>query len=99
MRALILATDIYTRGGIARYTATLAAALGELLGGDSVDLLPLLDDPERRFTPGEYRILRATTPRLSRKQKIRHIARAFRQAARRYDLVIASHVNLAPVET
>ena len=40
MRILILATDIYTRGGVARYTATLAAALSRLPA--HVDVLPLL---------------------------------------------------------
>ena len=45
MRILILATDIYTRGGVARYTATLAAALSGLPAG--VDVLPLLGEHGR----------------------------------------------------
>ena len=97
MKALILATDIYTRGGIARYTATLATALGELLGPENVDLLPLLDDSERRFTPTEYRILKATTSKLTVFTKVGHAGRALAQAASHYNLVICSHVSLAPI--
>lgn len=97
MRVLILATDIYTRGGIARYTATLATALGQLMGPASVDLLPLLDDSERRFTPKEYRILEATTAKLRMIQKIRHAARALKCANSGSDLVVCSHVGLAPI--
>ncbi|HEV2380400.1 MAG TPA: glycosyltransferase family 4 protein [Terriglobia bacterium] len=97
MKVLILATDIYTRGGIARYTATLATALGQLMGPSSVDLLPLLDDSERRFTPKEYRILEATTAKLRMIQKIRHAARALRCANSGSDLVVCSHVGLAPI--
>ncbi len=50
MRILILATDIYTRGGIARYTATLAQALSALPA--SVDVLPLLGPTAIPVTAG-----------------------------------------------
>jgi phosphatidylinositol alpha-1,6-mannosyltransferase len=95
MKILILATDIYTRGGIARYTATLASALGQLLGPENVDLLPLLDGSGHRFIPADYRILEATTAALTLRQKIRHTARALKGASRGYDLVICSHASLA----
>lgn len=155
MRILILATDIYTRGGIARYTATLAEALGRLPA--SVDVLPLLGDAgaacagdaRRRhdsggsFQPrvipaqagiqaaeasevdsrlrgnddqvsgnddnggkdcapkGAYRVLTPTrhggSGRLTATAKIRHALRGFWQARRRYDLVICSHLGLAPI--
>lgn len=97
MKVLILATDIYTRGGIARYTATLATALAQLLGPASVDVLPLLDNPGRRFAPAGYRLLDATTARLTPIQKIRHLVRALRCASSGYDLVVCSHVSLAAV--
>jgi len=97
MRVLILATDIYTRGGIARYTAALATALGQLLGAENVDLLPLLDGVGRRFVPAEYRILAATTAGLTLGAKVRHAGRALRRARSGYDLVICSHVSQAPV--
>lgn len=47
MRVLILATDIYTRGGIASYTATLATALGQSLGPASVRPHPSSRRPKR----------------------------------------------------
>ena len=97
MRVLILATDIYTRGGIARYTDTMATGLGQLLGPANVDLLPLLDDASRRFVPAEYRILEATTSRLTLKGKISHVVRALGCARAGYDLVVCSHVGLAPI--
>jgi phosphatidyl-myo-inositol dimannoside synthase len=97
VKVLILATDIYTRGGIARYTAALASALGESPGVDRVDVLPLLDDAERRFNPAEFRILRATTPRLGPRQKVQHVVRALKCSSSGYDLVICSHLALAPV--
>jgi glycosyltransferase involved in cell wall biosynthesis len=97
VKVLVLATDIYTRGGIARYTATLAAALGQLLGPSSVHVLPLLDDSKLRFTPKEYRILEATTAKLRMIQKIRHVARALKCANSGSDLVVCSHVGLAPI--
>ena len=97
MKVLILATDIYTRGGIARYTATLATALGQLTDPESVDLLPLLDNAELRFAPPNYRVLEATTAKLTLVQKIRHLARALRCAGAGYDLVVCSHVSLAAI--
>ena len=97
MRVLILATDIYTRGGIARYTDTLATSLGKLLGAANVDLLPIFDDPERSFTPARYRILQATTKRLTFSKKVQHATRVLVRAALQYDLVFCSHISLAPL--
>ena len=104
MRILILATDIYTRGGVARYTATLAAALSGLPA--HVDVLPLLGDSRLRGNrdeirgqssslEGSYRILTPTTNRLTLSAKVRHAVRALRQAGSRYDLVICSHLSQA----
>ena len=97
MRVLILATDIYTRGGIARYTDTLGTSLGKLLGAANVDLLPIFDDPERSFTPAGYRIVQATTKRLTFSKKVQHATRVLVRAARQYDFVFCSHISLAPL--
>ena len=59
MRILILATDIYTRGGIARYTSTLASMLGELLGPENVHVLALL----AYGVPEDTRAVTGSSPR------------------------------------
>jgi phosphatidyl-myo-inositol dimannoside synthase len=104
MQVIILATDIYTRGGIARYTATLAEALGDLLGRGSVDVLPLLASAHERraalksgFEAPNYRILNGTTDRLTLSAKLRHAVRAFACARSGYDLAICTHVGVAPI--
>lgn len=51
MKVLILATDIFTRGGVARYTSTLASSLGKLLGADNVDVLCFFDWEGTRRRP------------------------------------------------
>ena len=43
MKVLILATDLFSRGGIARYTSTLASSLGRMIGPDNVDVLCFFD--------------------------------------------------------
>ena len=108
MRILILATDIYTRGGVARYTATLAAALSGLPA--SADVLPLLGPIDSRLRgnddgirgndaagEGSCLILAPTTRKLTAAAKLRHTVRALRQARSRYDLVICSHLSQAPL--
>jgi phosphatidylinositol alpha-1,6-mannosyltransferase len=97
VRVLILATDIYTRGGIARYTGTLADALGRLLGPENVDLLPLLGGAPDNLDASSVRIFEPTSARLTLRAKIRHAARVVACARSRYDLVICSHLGLAPV--
>jgi phosphatidyl-myo-inositol dimannoside synthase len=98
VRTLILATDIFTRGGIARYTWTLASTLGELAGPQNVDLFPFLDQWDE--APGQrtedFRLLEAVTTRPSLKAKLKYALKAIGQR-RGYDLVICSHVALAPV--
>jgi glycosyltransferase involved in cell wall biosynthesis len=99
MRVLILATDIFTRGGIARYTSTLASSLGNLLGPENVDVLCFWDWGHQGETPTDYRLLGTVSSRsragvLSR---LRFLTKAARAGSSGYDLVIANHVALAPV--
>lgn len=99
MRILILATDIFSRGGIARYTSTLASSLASMVGGDNVDVLCFFDWGYAGETPSEFRVLGTVSGRkragvLSR---LRFLLKAAGTATHRYDLVIANHVALAPV--
>jgi phosphatidylinositol alpha-1,6-mannosyltransferase len=98
MRILILATDIFTRGGIARYTWTLASALGELAGPENVEVLALLAQLDGATSrPGkQFQILNPVTTKLSTEAKLRYALRGMRRG-RGYDLVICSHLALAPV--
>jgi glycosyltransferase involved in cell wall biosynthesis len=100
MRVLILATDIFTRGGIARYTSTLASSLGKLLGPQNVDVLCFFDwGGDSAEIPTDFRV----QGMVSRHSRARHLTRArfLYQAAKagfgKYDLVIVNHIALAPV--
>ncbi len=97
MKILILATDIYTRGGIARYTWTLASALGDLVGPDNVHVLALVDLGGSKEVPEHFKILDVITEQLTRTAKLRFAAKAVAQARQGYDLVICTHVALAPI--
>ena len=99
MRVLILATDIFTRGGIARYTSTLASSLGDLLGPENVDVLCFWDWGNTGETPSGFRVLGwvSSRSRASVLSRVRFLAKAMLAGARGYDLVIANHVALAPV--
>jgi hypothetical protein len=62
MKVLILATDIFTRGGIARYTSALASSLGGMLGPENVDVLSFFDWGHADWghtgdLPSEFRLL------------------------------------------
>jgi glycosyltransferase involved in cell wall biosynthesis len=97
MRILILATDIYTRGGIAQYTWTLASALGEFIGPQNVHVLALLGKPGTKETPKNFRILDTITEHLTPSAKIRFAVAALSHARHKYELVICTHVALAPI--
>ena len=97
MRILILATDIYTRGGIARYTSTLASMLGQLLGPDNVHVLALFGSGVPEDAPRGYRVLQTTTDRLRLFDKVRFAAKALEVGHEKYSLIVCSHVCLAPV--
>jgi glycosyltransferase involved in cell wall biosynthesis len=99
MKVLILATDIFTRSGIARYTSTLASSLGKMLGPENVDVLCFFDWGFAGQRPQEFGYVGAVSGNsgaggLSR---LRFMGKAARTAIRGYDLVIANHVALAPV--
>ena len=97
MKALILATDIYTRSGIARYTSTLASTLGQLLGPDNVHVLALLDWGSPAEAPKGLQVVATLGNRVGWASKIRYVLKAWELGQRRYDLLIASHASLAPV--
>ncbi len=97
MRILILTPDIFARGGIARYTATLAAALGDLIGPDNVHVQPLLDTSGLGGNFLKCRVLKPVTRQLNTSSKFRFAGRALGLGARRYNLTICTHIGLAPV--
>jgi len=99
MRVLILATDIFTRGGIARYTSTLASSLGKLLGPENVDVLCFFDWGNTGESPSDFRVLGMVSSRQGAGvgSRLQFLAKALRAGASGYDLVIANHVALAPV--
>jgi glycosyltransferase involved in cell wall biosynthesis len=97
MQILILTPDIHTRGGIARYTATLALALGDLIGPENVHVQPLLgrDGSDRSFTG--CRVLSPVSARLSTAGKLRFAFRVLGMGLSEYNLVICTHIGLSPV--
>src|SRR5437660_8850558 len=97
MRVLILATDIYTRGGIARYTFTFASALAELLGPQNVHLLALLACGQPSDLRLRFRVLGPMTDRLTASSKVKFGTEALALARSKYDLIVCSHLSLAPV--
>src|SRR5437588_11317014 len=97
MQVLIVATDIQTRGGIARYTWTLASALGGLIGGRHVQGLALVGKGGAGEIPEDFRILDVVTERLTLIAKIRFARKALAQARHRYDLVVCTHLALEPI--
>ena len=99
MKVLILATDLLSRGGIARYTSTLASSLASTLGSENVDVLCFFDWGYAGELPTEFHVLGMVSGRgragvLSR---LNFLFQAAKAATRGYDLVIANHVALAPV--
>lgn len=97
MRALVLTPDIYTRGGIARYTATLASALGELIGPGNVHVLPLLALGGSGEACAKYQVLKPITTRLTASSKLRFAGKALTLGTHKYDLTVCTHIGLAPV--
>lgn len=97
MRILILATDIYTRGGIARYSWALASALGEHIGAANVDALVLLGSNHPPKVPEQFRIVQTIATNATLPAKVRYTRRALALGRTKYDLVICTHVALAPV--
>lgn len=97
MKVLILATDIYTRGGIARYTWTLSSALGDLLGPEGVHVLSLLNLGVSQEAPKSFRIIDTVAEEVTITGKSRFVRRALKLARCNYDLVICNHIATAQV--
>jgi glycosyltransferase involved in cell wall biosynthesis len=97
MRALILATDIYTRGGIARHTYTFASTLADLLGPENVDVLALLAYGDPSDLHPQFRVFGPVSDRLTPVAKIQFAMKVLAVARNRYDLIVCSHLSLAPI--
>ena len=99
MRILVLATDIFTRGGIARYTSTLASSLGSMVGPENVDVLCFFDWGHSEKLPDEFQLVGmvSSSARAGVVSRLRFMFKAALAGMKGYDLVIANHVALAPV--
>ncbi len=97
MKVLILTPDIYTRGGIARYTWTLASTLGDLIGPENVHVLALLGTADAHEPPKDFRILDTVTDRLTTGSKFQFAWEALGLGPRKYDLIICTLIGLVPV--
>ena len=95
MRVLVLATDIYTRGGIARYSWSLSSALGGLIGPENVCVLSLLNRGGSHDLPRSFRILGTVAEQTTTVSKLRFVGRAVRLARGDFDLIICNHVGTA----
>jgi glycosyltransferase involved in cell wall biosynthesis len=99
MKVLILATDVFSRGGIARYTSTLATSLSRMLGPENVDVLCFFDWGYSGELPNEFRVVGMVSShgRAGILSRLNFLLKAAGAGAKGYDLVIANHVALAPV--
>lgn len=97
MKILILATDIYTRGGIARYTCSFASAWVDLLGPGNVDVLALLAYGDPPDAHPRFRVIGPVTNRLTVTAKVKFAIKALALARNKYDLIVCSFLGLAPV--
>jgi glycosyltransferase involved in cell wall biosynthesis len=97
VKILILATDIYTRGGIARHTYTFASALADLVGPENVHLLALLGSGHASDLQPRFRVLGPVSDQLTSAAKVRFAMKALALARNKYDLIVCSHVSLTLV--
>jgi phosphatidylinositol alpha-1,6-mannosyltransferase len=99
MKVLILATDVFTRGGIARYTYTLASSLGNILGPKNVDVLCFFDWGNADHSPSGFHVtgMVSSRRRAAPLSRLQFLFKAVTAGSRGYDLIIANHVALAPV--
>jgi glycosyltransferase involved in cell wall biosynthesis len=89
MKILVLAPPMGATGGIQNYTATLARALGEIIGEKNVRMVAV---------PAEVATRANGRAGLGRVTKLRFLFRAIEMAVRwRPRLVICAHVGVAPV--
>jgi phosphatidylinositol alpha-1,6-mannosyltransferase len=99
LKVLILGTDLFSRGGIARYTFTLASTLGDMLGTENVDVLCFFDWGYQGCLPTGFGVkgMVSGQRRASIWSRLRFLFEVAKAGIRGYDLVIANHVALAPV--
>ncbi|MFZ0686717.1 MAG: glycosyltransferase family 4 protein [Terriglobales bacterium] len=99
MKVLILATDVFTRGGIARYTFTLASSLGRILGAENVDVLSFFDWGYSGEQPCGFRLVGTVSgkTRAGALSRLHFLSKAATAGFRGYDLVITNHIALAPI--
>jgi phosphatidylinositol alpha-1,6-mannosyltransferase len=99
MRILVLATDIFSRGGIARYTSTLASSLAGMLRPANVDVLCFFDWGYAGMRPSEFGLIGmvSSSARAGAFSRLHFMFKAAQIGIKGYDLVIANHVALAPV--
>src|ERR1039458_8635742 len=99
MRILVLATDIFSRSGIARYTSTLASSLAGMIGPENVDVLCFFDWGYAGVRPNEFGVIGMVSrdARAGAFSRFHFMFKAARVGIKGYDLVIANHVALAPV--
>jgi glycosyltransferase involved in cell wall biosynthesis len=99
MRILILATDIFTHGGVARYTYTLASCLGGIVDPQNVDVLCFFNWGNAEESPSLFHVygLVSRRRRATILSRLQFLWKAGAAGIRGYDLVIANHVALAPV--
>jgi glycosyltransferase involved in cell wall biosynthesis len=99
MRVLVLATDIFTHGGIARYTSTLASSLGKMLGPENVDVMCFFDWGYSGQLASEFGVIGMVSGdrRAGALSRMRFMFKAAQAGLRGYDLIIANHIALAPV--
>jgi phosphatidyl-myo-inositol dimannoside synthase len=98
VKVLLVALDLFgPPGGIARHCRLVLKALSEHPRVQAVDVLALLDDsdsiPDSRYFGARARSYVACGG--DRRMLVRQVARAVRDNA--YDVVLAGHVNLAPL--
>lgn len=91
----MLATDIYTRGGIARYTWSLASVLGSLLGAAEVHVLSLLNRGVSHELPKSFRILGTVAEQTTMVSKVCFLGKVLRLTRKDYDLVVCNHISTA----
>src|SRR5437867_13389929 len=95
MRVLLLGTDVFSKGGIQRYTRYQHRALVELLGEDNVFLFSLAGRDEENSWEEEIRVAYVGNG-LSLPSKIRYVIRALSFIKNNnIRLVISTHVQLA----
>lgn len=98
MRVLILATDVYTRGGIARYASSLVETLGDLVGAENIRVLALLGSGGPQDLANRFRIQHVTlASRPHLVDKLGFAAKAIQLGQEKFDLTICTHLALAQV--